>query len=339
MAIMRRPTSTGAVWVGVDLGGTKLMCAVLDSKFRVLAEDRTSVPPAEGQQKGLKRMAELIENTLKQSGVRRGRLAAIGVGCPGPLDLQKGLIVHAPNLGWRKVPLKKFLEGVFGRPVVVSNDVDAGTFGEYVAGAAQGARTVLGIFPGTGIGGACIYEGRLIRGARQSCMEIGHVKVWPGGPLCGCGRRGCLEAVAGRLAIAAQAAAAAYRGDAPALLERAGTDISKIRSKALADAIRDGDCAVERIVRRAARHIGLAAANAINLLAPDVVVLGGGLVEAMPKLFLEEVEEEARDKVMPSFRDTFKVVAAKLGDRATIIGAAALAARAVQSGEVGHEAG
>jgi len=235
--------------------------------------------------------------------------------------------VFAPNLGWRNVPLRRRLEAAFACPVVVANDVDAGTFGEYVAGAARGARTVVGIFPGTGIGGACVYEGRLLRGRRHSCMEIGHMKLLPRGPLCGCGRRGCLEAMASRLAIAAAAAAAAYRGEAPALRKLAGTDLARIRSRALAESVRQGDSTVERIVRRAARHIGLAAANTIHLLAPDVIVLGGGLVEAMPKLFVEEVSDIAEREVMEAFRGTFRVVAARLGDEATVLGAAALAQR------------
>ncbi|MCX7819690.1 MAG: ROK family protein [Kiritimatiellae bacterium] len=311
-------------WIGFDLGGTKMFCAAFDTEMRMRASLRQSTAAEDGDE-GLTQIETMIRRVMREAGLARRDVGGIGIGTPGPLDLERGVLLAAPNLGWRNVPLRRRLEAAFGCPVVVANDVDAGTYGEYVAGAAQGARTVLGIFPGTGIGGACVYEGRLLRGRRRSCMEIGHMKLLPRGPLCGCGRRGCLEAMASRIAIAAAAAAAALRGEAPALRKLAGTDLARIRSRALAESIRRGDATVERIVRRAARHIGLAAANAINLLAPDVVVLGGGLVEAMPKLFVEEVLETAQDEVMDAFRGTFRVVAARLGDQAAVVGAAALA--------------
>jgi glucokinase len=159
-------------------------------------------------------------------------------------------------------------------------------------------------------------------------MEIGHLLVQTDGRLCGCGRRGCLESVASRLAISADAAAAAYRGEAPGLQRLAGADLSAIKSGTLAKAIEAGDSAVECIVRGAARHIGLAVANVVNLLAPDVVVLGGGLVEALPDIMLSEARKAILAQAMKAFTKDLKVVAAELGDSATAMGAAALAAAA-----------
>jgi len=154
-------------------------------------------------------------------------------------------------------------------------------------------------------------------------MEIGHVQVMPEGPLCGCGRRGCLEAVASRLAIAANAAKAVFRGDAPHLKELAGTDISEIRSSALSEAIKAGDKVVEEIVKEGARHIGVAVAGVVHLLSPDVIILGGGLLEAMHDVFIEQVAKTARKRVMPAYKDTFEVRGSKLGDDAVALGAAA----------------
>jgi glucokinase len=215
------------------------------------------------------------------------------------------------------------LEQEFHCPAMILNDVDAGVYGENQLGAAQKARTVLGIFPGTGIGGGCVYDGQIVRGRHISAMEIGHVEVTHDGNLCGCGRRGCLETEASRLAISAEIAKAAYRGETPFLREAAGTDISNIRSGVLADAIEKGDHVVEQIIRTAAYKIGIAVANVVHLICPDTVVLGGGLVEAMPKLFVQEVTEAANRRVMPSFVGSFQVVAAELGDYATVKGAAA----------------
>lgn len=310
-------------WVGFDLGGTKMLAKVFDDDFRSLGRSRTKTKGHEGVDAGLSRIVRTIGKALDEAEIDASQIAGIGIGCPGPLDLDQGKMFGAPNLGWVNVPVKAHLEQKFGCPVVILNDVDAGVYGEYHVGVATKARTVVGVFPGTGIGGGCVYEGKILRGRTGSCMEIGHVQVAPEGPLCGCGRRGCLEAVASRLVIASRAATAAYRGQAPHLLAKVGTDLANIRSGALADSIASGDETVETIVREAARHIGRAVAGAVHLLAPDKVVLGGGLVEAMPELFVSEVQDAARQRVLPSFADSFEVVAAKLGDDAGVIGAAA----------------
>ncbi|MCP5373227.1 MAG: ROK family protein [Hyphomicrobiales bacterium] len=316
-------------WIGFDLGGTKMMAKVYDEAFKPVGKARTRSKGHEGKTKGLERMAATIDAALDKAGVKAGDLAGIGVGCPGPLDLEAGVILNTPNLGWKNVALRATLEKRFGCPVVICNDVDSGVYGEYRFGAAKGARCVVGVFPGTGIGGGAVYEGKILRGRKGSCMEIGHIPVVRDGPLCGCGRRGCLEAVASRLAISSAAARAAYRGEAPHLMQQTGTSIAEIRSGALAESVANGDRAVEAILRDAARTIGWAMAGVVNLLAPDVILLGGGLVEEMPRLFKEEVRAGLKAQVMPAFESTFKVVAAGLGDDAGVKGAAAWAAEVV----------
>lgn len=318
--------SKNRYWIGFDLGGTKMMAAVFDKNFNIIATRRKKTKDGKGARSGIKRIGETIEEALQTAHVDHRKLGGIGVGCPGVLDLDRGVVLQAPNLGWRNVPLKKELEREFGCRALIANDVDAGTYGEYRFGAGKGARCVLGVFPGTGIGGACIYNGQLIRGRVNSCMEIGHIHMQPKGRLCGCGRRGCLETVASRLAISAEAAEAAYRGQTPHLMELAGTDLASIRSGALAAAIREGDAAVEAIVRHAAKDLGIAVASVVNLLAPDVVVLGGGLMEAMPGLYLKEIRAAIKRQAMKPFTQHLKVVPAKLADEAGVLGAAALVA-------------
>ncbi len=309
--------------LGFDLGGTKMQATVSDRRFRAVGSRRKKTKDYRGARRGLIGIAETVQEALEDAGLRAGQLRGIGIGCPAVLDLDRGVILQAPNLGWRNVPVKRVLEKSFRCPVVIANDADAGTYGEYRFGAAQNARCVLGVFPGTGIGGACVYEGKLLRGRVSSYMEIGHIHMQPEGRLCGCGRHGCLEAVASRLVISSEAAAAAYRGDAPHLLRAAGTDLSAIRSRALAEAIDAGDTAIEDIVQHAAKYLGVAVASVVNLLAPDVIVLGGGLTEAMPHIFLNAVRDAVREQTMKPFR-TAKVVAAKLGDDAVALGAAGL---------------
>nr|VFK02287.1 MAG: glucokinase [Candidatus Kentron sp. H]VFK02323.1 MAG: glucokinase [Candidatus Kentron sp. H]VFK05399.1 MAG: glucokinase [Candidatus Kentron sp. H] len=312
-------------WVGVDLGGTKLLGIVFDKDFESQGQERIKTKAQGGKQAGVERMIALIRAAMEKANLKPEQLLGIGVGCPGPLALDTGVILEMPNLGWKNTPVREGLEKAFNCPVAVLNDVDAGIYGEWRFGAAMDARCAIGVFPGTGIGGGCVYQGDVILGKNGSCMEIGHIPVVENGPLCGCGQRGCLEAVASRLAISAAVAVAAYRGEAPHLLSAAGTDLSNIRSALLAASIKAGDTAVEKIVRDAARRIGWACAGVVNLLAPDIIVLGGGLVEALPKLFQQEVEKAARDRVMPAYRESFRVVPAKLGDDATALGAAAWA--------------
>jgi glucokinase len=268
-------------------------------------------------------MAGLVKDRLKE--VAKGEaveLLYVGVGAPGPLEPKKGIVMAAPNLGWKDVPLRKLLEEHLGCPVNVDNDVNMGTYGEYVAGAARGKELVVGVFPGTGIGGGIVIDGKVIHGASGSAGEVGHITVEPDGAFCGCGRRGCVETVASRLAIAREVAAAAIRGQSPYIMEHFGINLQKLKSSAFADAIKAGDKIVEDIVRHAARKLGLAVANIVNILSPDCVVLGGGLVEAMPKLFVDEVRRGIDDFAMPSIAPSVKVVPAELGDDAVVVGAA-----------------
>ena len=318
-------------WVGFDLGGTKMLSAVFDERFEPIARRRRKTKGFEGAKAGLERIFTTIEQTLEEAQAPVASLRGIGIGCPGTVDLEKGHILEAANLGWKNVKLREALEEKFGCPAVIVNDVDAGVYGEYRFGAAKNARCVLGVFPGTGIGGGCIYEGKIFRGKSASCMEIGHIQVTPNGSLCGCGRFGCLETESSRLAIAAEAAKAVFRGEAPHLLRVGGTDVAEIRSGQLAEAIAAGDVAIERIVRRAAMFLGQVIGDLANLLAPDVVVIGGGLVEAMPELLVKAVEEHASHRMMPTFARHMRIVAARLGDDACIRGAAAWAEASVKS--------
>ncbi|HUQ72783.1 MAG TPA: ROK family protein [Planctomycetaceae bacterium] len=312
-------------WLGFDLGGTKMHAVLFDAQMQPVVRRRKKTRGHEGAEAGVERISTTVEKLLEEAKITRGELSGIGLGVPGPVDMDTGVILEAPNLGWTQVPLQDLLEQRFGCPVAICNDVDAGVYGEYQFGAARGARTALGVFPGTGIGGGLVYEGRIFRGKSSSCLEIGHMPVVADGAPCGCGRRGCLETVASRLAMSAEIAKAAYRGQAPHLLRVAGTDLANIRSGILAEAIAAGDQIVEQIVRTGARHLGMAIAGCVNLLLPDCIVLGGGLVESLPKLYLEEVTSELKQRVMPAFGKAFVLKTAELGDDAGVLGAAAWA--------------
>ncbi|NNE00664.1 MAG: ROK family protein [Pirellulaceae bacterium] len=321
------PANSKNVWIGFDLGGTKMLTVAYDEKWKVLGRRRRKTRGRDGSDAGIARIGSTIAKLIEECEIDVDRIAGIGIGCPGPIDLEKGRLLSTPNLGWKDVEVAHDLKKKFGCPVVVLNDVDAGVYGEYQFGAAKDSRCVVGIFPGTGVGGGCVYEGNILQGAGISCMEIGHTRISGSNKSSGSAFPGSLEAEASRLTIAAEAAKAAHRGDAPHLFKESGTDLAEIKSGALADSIKNGDKVVQRLVEESAQTIGYAVANVVHLLSPDKIVLGGGLIEAMEDLIIRNVRKTARNNVMPVYKDRFEVVAAKLGDDAGVMGAAAWAKR------------
>jgi glucokinase len=218
--------------------------------------------------------------------------------------------------------LAKRVYKLTGIPVTLGNDVQTGLYGEHQFGAAKGYDNVIGIFMGTGIGGAMILNGHPYRGTSGSAGEIGHIKLDTKGPACGCGGRGCFESYAGRLAIAAEAAVLVARQQAPHLAREAGTDLRAIKSGALARAIRAGDDEIKDLIRAKARRVGFVMANLVTVINPDLVVLGGGVVEAMPSLISHEAEKVMRRHALGAAAKHVKVAVAKLGDHSIVMGAA-----------------
>jgi glucokinase len=309
--------------LGIDVGGTKILTALLDPSFRIVAEYKEKTRPDKGVDHFLKTIANAVRSVLKEAGVDRKKILAAGVGCPGFIHDGRGTVLASPNIPFLKsFPLAGNLQEELNVPVVIGNDVQTGLYGEHQFGAAKGYANVAGIFMGTGIGGALILNNQLYRGSTGSAGEIGHVVYDPGGPRCGCGRQGCFEAFAGRLAIAAEAAITVARLKAPHLAEKSGTDLREIKSGAIAKAIEAGDRAIEQIIREKGRIVGSMMANLVNFVNPDLIVLGGGVVEAMPSLIAREAERVMREEAIgPSARHV-RVSVAKLGDYSVVMGAA-----------------
>ena len=312
---------------GIDIGGTKIMAAVLNHQFEVIGRCKKKSKSKKNGGNTEDRIFGIVDEALEAAG--GPAIKGIGVGSPGPLDPTTGVIIDTPNLGWKNFPLADKLKARYKVPVVVDNDVNVGTYGEWCFGEVKDSKNVVGVFPGTGIGGGIILGGKLLHGFTGAAGEVGHMTLEVDGPFCGCGKRGCLEALASRTAIAKEVAALAAREDAPYVLENCGTDLRKLRSSALARAITAGDTMVEDVIRKAAYYVGIAVGNLINILSPEAVVLGGGLVEAMEDLYLEEVNRGIKDHAMPFLREGVRVVAAKLGDDAVVLGAAHMIAERV----------
>ncbi len=310
--------------MGFDLGGTKMLAAVMSEDDRILGRSKQRTMSQEEPEEIYARIVATIRGALADAGKEAGDILGIGIGSPGPLDLDKGKILDTPNLNLRQFPLKARLEEEFGFKVLLDNDVNVGTYGEYRFGAGKGFRHVVGIFPGTGIGGGLVLDGKLFHGATGAAGEVGHMIVQMGGPLCGCGQYGCLEAVASKTSMAKDMVMLASNGLAPTVLGDGGTDMKRITSKTFRKAIKANEQPVIRLVDRAAEMLGVGMANCVNLLSPEIIVLGGGLIEKLGRSYLQVAEASMRRHAMPFLVEKVKVKAAVLGDDAVILGGAAL---------------
>ncbi len=315
----------GRVVVGVDLGGTKILAAVVDSNSRILGRAKRPTPADAGGPAILAAIVGTVEQALAESGLGRDAVLAIGIGSPGPLDPVSGVIPFSSNLNVRDWALGPDLAAAMGRPVLLQNDVRAGGYGEYRLGAGRGFKNVLAAFVGTGIGGCLILDGHVLEGATGNAGEIGHIVVKPGGPKCGCGRRGCLEALSSRTAIARRVGKAARKGVPSALATKVDKKSGKLKSGDLAAAIFAGDPVAIEEVYRAARYLGLGLGGLINLLGPDIVILGGGVTEALGEPFIDLVRASAREQTLVDPDGIIAIKSAQLGDDAGILGAALLA--------------
>jgi glucokinase len=310
-------------WVGFDLGGTKMLASVLDADYTVLAVAKRPTDGAEGLQKGKQKLVKTIRDAMEAAGVNPAGLQGIGMGCPGLVNPERGILINAPNLGWSAAALGPFLEREFKVPVVLANDVDAGTYGEYVMGAGKGARSLLGVFPGTGLGAGYVFNGELVQGRTVSAMELGMVYL-PGTHL-GSAVPGAvmLEDLTSRLALASQGAVMCYRGQAEVLDKKTGAALRDMKSKALANSLRGGDEGTMVMFSNSVRYLGMGVAMVVNLLAPDRIVLGGGLVEELPSVYVNLLKEEVGRYALPSLARPIRYVVAKLGGNAVAVGAVA----------------
>jgi glucokinase len=304
--------------IGIDVGGTKI------NAFRVARDgtivERSSTPtPADDEAATLSTMVELAI-PLKTDDV-----IAIGVGAAGMIDATEGVLRYAPNLAWRDLPIAERMRAALDLPCQVDNDASMAAYGEFRFGAGRGYRHLLLVTVGTGIGGGIISDGRLFRGANGFASEIGHVIVEPGGPLCGCGNRGCWEQVAAGRAIDRMGREEAREQKHSILRRLAGGDPDKVTGKLVTEAARQGDDAAKGILAEAGRRLGEGIAGLVNVLDPQIVVVGGGAIVA-GDLLLEPARISFHEAVeAPEHRPRVPIVPAQLGNDAGAVGAATLA--------------
>jgi glucokinase len=324
---VKRRSSSKRFVVGVDLGGTKILAAVFDDQHRLLAREKKSTRAELGPQAVVDRAAECVNEALAAAALPHTAVAAVGVGVPGMIDTRRGIVLVAPNLHWRKFPFAKSLSKRLHIPVAVVNDVQAGTMAVQRFGAGRKLQDFVCMFIGTGIGGGLVMRGEQYRGAGGMGGEIGHMVVVAYlGPKCGCGNYGCLEAVASRSAIVRRIIKAMDDGQKSIIRTLCDGDTSRIRSRILAEAYRQDDKLVREIVNDASHYIGIGAANLINILNPQAVILGGGLIEALGTRMLPRITKAAFAHTIAASDERVKILDSGLGDDAGILGGA-LAAR------------
>lgn len=314
--------------MGIDLGGTKILAAVVDGSGEIVSTAKKKTKSELGPDGVFKRIVETASEALSAAKLTARNLVGVGVGAPAPVDFETGVVYSAPNLpGWDEIPLGARLQKEFGVPVRVDNDVNLGTLGEFHLGAGRGCSHMVGVFVGTGVGGGIVIDGKLHRGARYAAGEVGHMIVQPNGPLCGCGKHGCLEAFASRTAIERAVRAGLAAGRASMVTELLAAEKDRLTSGSIQQALLAGDPLMVEVLGQAQFYLGLLVANLVNALDPEMVVFGGGVAEALGDAFLQPIRATAQAYYLQQRdADKIRIVTATLGDHAGVLGGAALLA-------------
>jgi glucokinase len=319
--------------LGIDLGGTKTLAAVVDiNTGEVIGSERKRTSAEKGQEYISQQVKHLSTAALESAKLPDGaKLVAVGIGAAGQIDRKHGVIVDAPNLGVKEMQIADLLGKQFGKPVAVGNDVEVAALGEYLYGAGRSYSTFVVIFVGTGIGGGIVQNGRLYAGLTGTAGEVGHMTIQAGGRICPCGSRGCLEAYASRTAITKAIMAEIHHGRQSVLTEEAELQLMKgetiIRSGLLAHALNHDDTLVTECIIEAADYLGYGLASVMNFYNPECLILGGGVIEAIDLLFERAVHRARHTALADPGRKT-KIMRAKLGDFSGVVGAACLGAEA-----------
>ncbi|NOY53645.1 MAG: ROK family glucokinase [Deltaproteobacteria bacterium] len=310
--------------IGVDLGGTNIRVAGISFRGEIFQRRKASTEGECGKDAVIEKLVRRIRHALERE-KREGRKAvAIGVGVPGVILARRGIIVSSPNLpDWLNVPLKEMIRKEFALPVVVENDANAAAFGEKWVGVGKGANSLICLTLGTGVGGGIILDGKVWHGEDGMAAEVGHTTVNPDGPQCKCGNTGCLEVYASATGIVSEVRRR---------MKREGSLLKKsfqgredfFRAEDVFRAAKKGDRVSLKVIEQMGRYLGIGIANLVNLFNPDMVVLSGGVTAAW-KDFIEIVNEEVRARAFVVPRKRAKILKAKLGDNAGLIGAAGVA--------------
>ncbi len=303
----------------LEVGGTKVLGAIFNEKDEIIYRlKKRSKSGGESSADVEKVIIAVVEEMIKESGIDRSKLNAVASCAPGVIDQNAGIVLFTPNLPWRNYNIRATMEKRFGVPFFVGNDVNLGVLGEYHFGAGRGYRNIVGFFVGTGMGGGLILNGELFTGHQFKAAEYGHMILDPEGPLCNCGQRGCLEAFSSKQGMSAYIRQQAGRGRETMMAEDVQGGV--FRSKKLKKALEAKDPVAVEAVDRACHYLAVATGNMINTFSPDLVIYGGGVIEAVGDVFLKKILAEVDRYCMPSIRSSVELKIADLGDDSILYG-------------------
>lgn len=310
-------------YIGIDLGGTKILGALFNEEGDIVKKSKIKTRAAEGKEHVFSQITKVIDELVDEIDIKE--VKAIGAGVPGIIDGKNGIVVFTPNLPWENYELTKEVTEKYGIPMYIGNDVNVGIMGERMYGAAKGLENVIGIFVGTGIGGGIIIEGKLYEGKTGAAGEIGHITIDPKGPICGCGARGCLEAIASKTAILKYIKAQLLRGRKSTLSEDINEESTILKSGHLKKSYENNDELSLEVIEKMCEDIGIGTSSLMNILNPEAIVFGGGIIESLGEILLPKIKKTARQYAMPKIFENCEFKIAELGDDAGIMGALALA--------------
>ena len=316
----------------LDIGGTKILVGLIDEHGELLARRRIETLAANGAEEVIARAGAALRALLSE--IRAGEVALQAIGCsaPGPLDSESGTIIFSPNLGWRNVPFVELLHRQFNVPIAIDDDAHCAALGEAQRGAARGARCAVYVTISTGIGSGMVIEGKLYRGAHGCAGEVGHMTLDKNGPACACGNFGCFEALASGSAIAAQAKQAVMDGN-ETLLATFHDDPALLTAGEVTQAAAAGDAVARQIIEKAGEYTGIGLAAVACAFDPEIIVVGGGVIQAND-LLLAHARETFAARAIPPLGSLVSIVPAALGDESALWGAALLVTQRQEVGSV-----
>jgi glucokinase len=311
--------------IGVDLGGTNVKTALLTSEGDILGKDSRPTKAEAGPEGVVNRIVQSVAASVDAAGASMGDVCVAGVGSPGPLNWQTGVVYYAPNLpGWEDVPLARLMSERLGVPAYVENDANAACFGEFWLGAGRDVESLVLLTLGTGVGGGIVTMGRLLRGPDGTAAEVGHMCVMRDGRPCNCGARGCLETYASVTGMVRTAVKGIQEGRPTILTDMCGEDLGCLTGKMISDAVDQGDAFAEWVIQETGVWLGVAIGSLLNLLNPERVVLAGGMIGAGDVLF-RPVRETAAKQAFDEPAQRAAIVEAELAPDSGVIGAAGAA--------------
>jgi glucokinase len=311
--------------LAIDLGGTKIMAALVSPRGQILAKENYPTLAKEGPQPVINRIFSAIDHLLEGENIDLSKLQGISIAAAGAIDLERGVVTSSPNLpGWHDVPLREIVSGKYKLKTFIINDASAGALGEKEFGAGKGVDNFVYLTVGTGIGGGIIINGCLYLGSCGSAGEIGHITIDVNGPRCSCGNIGCLETLASGTAIAREAIRRISGGEKSILTEMVDSKMENVTAELVGVAVQRGDSLALEVISQTATYLGVGMVNLVNIFNPEMIVVGGGVAQ-MGDLLLEPARQVVKERAFKLSAQAVRIVPSQLGDEAVVLGAAIFA--------------